>query len=116
VTPHAKSRHVTTDAEGNFAVPLLTPGNYDLTVRAPGFEPLVLKSVRVQITEVSRLKIQLTISGRKRTNHGCGKTLLSFKRRMPLSDESSIAKRLRNLPLVQSQLYRNSRPDRWNEY
>src|SRR5229473_456804 len=60
-----EERHVTTDAEGNFAVPLLTPGNYDLTVRAPGFEPLVLKSVRVQITEVSRLKIQLTISGAK---------------------------------------------------
>src|SRR5229473_2189415 len=61
-----EERHVTTDAEGNFAVPLLTPGNYDLTVRAPGFEPLVLKSVRVQITEVSRLKIQLTISSAKK--------------------------------------------------
>src|SRR5712691_11955097 len=60
-----EERDLTTDAEGNFAVPLLTPGNYDLTVRAPGFEPLVLKSVRVQITEVSRLKIQLTISGAK---------------------------------------------------
>src|SRR6266436_9057453 len=54
-----------TDDEGNFSVPFLTPGNYDLTVRAPGFESLILKSVQVQITEVSRLKIQLTISGAK---------------------------------------------------
>src|SRR6266852_875556 len=60
-----EERDLTTDAEGNFSVPFLTPGNYDLTVRAPGFEPLVLKSVQVQITEVSRLKIQLTISGAK---------------------------------------------------
>jgi Carboxypeptidase regulatory-like domain/TonB-dependent Receptor Plug Domain len=60
-----EERDLTTDAEGNFSVPFLTPGNYDLTVRAPGFEPLVLKSVQVQITEVSRLKIQLTIRGAK---------------------------------------------------
>src|SRR6202171_171750 len=60
-----EEREVTTDAQGNFSVPFLTPDNYDLTVRAPGFEPLVLKSVQVQITEVSRLKIQLTISSAK---------------------------------------------------
>src|ERR1700693_5480355 len=60
-----EERDLTTDAEGNFSVPFLTPGNYDLTVRAPGFEPLVLKSVQVQITEVSRLKLQLTITGVK---------------------------------------------------
>src|SRR6201993_5515887 len=60
-----EERDLTTDAEGNFSVPFLTPGSYDLTVRAPGFEPLVLESVQVQITEVSRLKIQLTISGEK---------------------------------------------------
>src|ERR1700752_1978382 len=60
-----EERDLTTDAEGNFSVSFLTPGNYDLTVRAPGFEPLVLKSVQVQITEVSRLKLQLTITGVK---------------------------------------------------
>src|SRR5712691_2893791 len=60
-----EERDLTTDVEGNFSVPFLTPGNYDLTVRAPGFEPLVLKTVQVQITEVSRLMIQLTISGAK---------------------------------------------------
>ena len=58
-----EQRDLNTGAEGNFSVPFLTPGNYELTVRAPGFEPLILKSVQVQITEVSRLKIQLTIRG-----------------------------------------------------
>src|SRR5467141_3765115 len=60
-----EQRDLNTDAEGNFSVPFLTPGNYELTVRAPGFEPLILKSVQVQITDVSRLKIQLTIRGAK---------------------------------------------------
>ena len=60
-----EERDLTTDTQGNFSVPFLTPGNYDLTVRAPGFEPLILKNVRVQITEVSRLKLQLTITGVK---------------------------------------------------
>src|SRR5258706_2248300 len=60
-----EQRDLNTDAEGNFSVPFLAPGNYELTVRAPGFEPIILKSVQVQITEVSRLKIQLTIRGAK---------------------------------------------------
>src|ERR1700745_2577321 len=60
-----EKRDLATDAEGSFSVPFLKPGNYDLTVRATGFEPLILKSVQVRITEVSRLKIQLTISGAK---------------------------------------------------
>src|SRR5712664_3389769 len=60
-----EERDLTTDAEGYFSVPFLTPGNYDLTVRTPAFKPFVLKSVQVQITEVSRLKIHLTISSAK---------------------------------------------------
>ena len=60
-----EERDLTTDADGNFSVPFLTPGDYDLTVRAPRFEPLVLKGVEVRITEVSRLKIQLKIGGAK---------------------------------------------------
>jgi hypothetical protein len=60
-----EERDLTTDAKGNFSIPFLTPGNYDVTVRTPGFKPLVLNDVQVQITEVRRLKIQLAISGAK---------------------------------------------------
>jgi hypothetical protein len=60
-----EKRDLATDAEGNFSVQFMTPGNYDVTVRAPGFDPLILKSVQVQITEVNTLKIQLRISGAK---------------------------------------------------
>src|ERR1700730_10566885 len=60
-----EKRDLATDAEGNFLVQFLTPGNYDLTVRAAGFEPFILNGVQVQITEVSRLKIQLALRGAK---------------------------------------------------
>src|SRR6202158_4175960 len=60
-----EKRNLATDAEGNFSVQFLPSGNYDLTVRAAGFEPFMLNGVQVQITEVSRLKIQLALSGAK---------------------------------------------------
>src|ERR1700726_845606 len=60
-----EERDLATDAQGDFSVPFLPPGNYDLTVRVTRFEPFILNGVQVQITEVNRLKIQLTISGAK---------------------------------------------------
>ncbi|MCU1336082.1 MAG: TonB-dependent receptor plug [Bryobacterales bacterium] len=60
-----EERDLATDAEGRFSVQLLIPGNYDLTVRAAGFDPFILNGVQVQITEVSRLKIQLALTGAK---------------------------------------------------
>ena len=60
-----EERDLTTDADGNFSVPFLIPGDYDLTVRESGFEPLILKGVQVRITEVNRLKVQLSIGGAK---------------------------------------------------
>src|SRR5260370_18963294 len=60
-----EKRDLATDAEGNFLVQFLPPGNYGLTVRAAGFEPFILKGVPVQITELSRLKIQLALNGAK---------------------------------------------------
>src|SRR5947208_16147654 len=58
-----EKRDLATDAEGNFSVQFLSPGKYDLTVRAAGFEPFILNRVQVQITEVSRVKIQVALSG-----------------------------------------------------
>ena len=60
-----EKRDLTTDAEGSFSIDFLTPGGYDMTVLASGFEPFILTGVQVQITEVSKLKIQLALSGAK---------------------------------------------------
>ena len=60
-----EKRDLATDAEGNFSVQFLTPGAYEITVRGAGFEPFILNGVQVQITEVSRVKIQLALRGAK---------------------------------------------------
>jgi hypothetical protein len=75
VIPHAavvisdkgngEKRDLTTDGVGNFSVQFLPPGKYDLTVQAAGFQPFILNGIQVQITEVSRLKIQLVPGGTK---------------------------------------------------
>jgi Carboxypeptidase regulatory-like domain len=94
-----EERDLTADAEGNFSVPFLTPGDYDLTIRAPGFEPLVLKSVQVQITEVSRLKLQLTVTGVKEQTTVSAKPPLLQTENATLGrviDEETVV----NLPLV----------------
>src|SRR5271168_5362484 len=56
-----EERDLASDAEGNFSVQFLRPGRYDLTVRATGFGSFILDGIQVQITEVSRLSIQLAI-------------------------------------------------------
>src|SRR6201997_3869628 len=94
-----EERDVAADTDGNFSFPSLTPGNYDLTVRAPGFEPLVLKGVEVRITEVSRLKIQLSIGGAKEQTAVSGKPPLLQTENAPLGrviDQGTVV----DLPLV----------------
>lgn len=58
-------RNLLTAAGGEFSVPLLNPGNYEIAIRAHGFERLLVRSVPVQITEVTRVRLQLTIASAK---------------------------------------------------
>ncbi|MBA3805529.1 MAG: carboxypeptidase regulatory-like domain-containing protein, partial [Acidobacteria bacterium] len=59
----AEERNVTTDAEGNYAVPLLSPGTYRVRVAAGGFNPTLFDSVRVVITETTTVNADLTVAG-----------------------------------------------------
>ena len=60
-------RRVTTDSKGNYAVPLLPPGTYQVTVAANGFETTLFDSVQVLITETTLVNANgphaLTVSG-----------------------------------------------------
>src|SRR5688500_2734058 len=47
----AEERKVTTDTEGNYAVLMLSPGTYSMSVTANGFKKAEIESVRVVITE-----------------------------------------------------------------
>src|SRR5438874_791946 len=59
----AEERKVTTDTEGNYAVPLLPPGAYRVRVTASGFSSALFDSVQVVITETTALNTALTVAG-----------------------------------------------------
>jgi hypothetical protein len=59
----AKERKVTTDAEGNYAVPLLSPGTHRVRVAARGFNEALIDSVRVVITETTTVNAELAVEG-----------------------------------------------------
>ena len=56
-------RRVTTDSEGNYAVPLLSPGMYRVKVTARGFNSAVFDNVQVVITETTSVNSALTVAG-----------------------------------------------------
>src|SRR5262249_34005213 len=58
-----KTLSAVTDQNGSYRFSLLPPGDYQLTVEAAGFAPLVVHEVMIQITEVRRIATQLAVSG-----------------------------------------------------
>ena len=54
-------RKVTTSGEGTYAVALLPPGNYRVSVTANGFKKTGIESVRVNITETFRVDLSLEV-------------------------------------------------------
>ena len=52
-----------TDHDGLYRFSLLPPGEYELSVEAVGFRPLVVREVRLQITEVRSIATQLAVKG-----------------------------------------------------
>ena len=59
----AEERTAGTDDQGDYSVPLLSPGNYEVKIVAKGFNSLVFDSVQVVITETTRVNGQLTVAG-----------------------------------------------------
>ncbi len=55
------SRSVLTTTEGLFRVPLLSPGNYSVTVKAPGFADCTSTHVSVTVSETSSLNVTLAV-------------------------------------------------------
>jgi Carboxypeptidase regulatory-like domain/TonB dependent receptor-like, beta-barrel/TonB-dependent Receptor Plug Domain len=58
-----EQRKVTTDTEGNYTVPLLSPGIYRVKITANGFNSALFDSAQVLITETTTVNAELTIAG-----------------------------------------------------
>src|SRR5436309_8046275 len=56
-------RTLTTDDKGRYREPLLPPGEYELRVRAAGFQVAVLKGVKLTIGQDAVLDVKLEITG-----------------------------------------------------
>src|SRR5947208_2896115 len=50
-------RIVITDDTGHYAVPLLSPGTYRLSITAPGFNIAVIDAAQVRITETTLVNV-----------------------------------------------------------
>jgi len=58
-----KTLTAVTDQDGSYRFSLLPAGDYELTVEAVGFAPLVVHEVMIQISEVRRIPIKLAVRG-----------------------------------------------------
>jgi carboxypeptidase family protein/TonB-dependent receptor-like protein len=57
------ARQVTTDSAGNYSIPNLLEGEYELSVSASGFKPLTQKGVSVRINNVAHVDVKLEVGG-----------------------------------------------------
>src|SRR5579862_7402918 len=62
-TATGRRSSVTSDAEGNFALELLPPGDYTARVEAPGMSPQVTPQMHVDVGGTAELEFRLKIAG-----------------------------------------------------
>ena len=60
-TATAQTREVQTNATGNYTIPFLVPGIYDLTVGHEGFKTASREGVELQLGDVARVDFQLEV-------------------------------------------------------
>jgi Carboxypeptidase regulatory-like domain/TonB-dependent Receptor Plug Domain len=56
-----EERRVNTDQAGNYVVPLLPPGDYQMSVTANGFKKSLIDNVKVVITETTTINVDLFV-------------------------------------------------------
>jgi len=57
-------RTVLTEKEGEYTVPLLPPGFYEVTVEMPGFRRSVQKDIKLDVDQILRLDIDCSSAAR----------------------------------------------------
>jgi hypothetical protein len=57
------TRTVKSNADGDYAVPLLTPGSYSVTIEAAGFKTQTSQNIIVQVASTATVNIRLQLGG-----------------------------------------------------
>ena len=60
-TDRGITRHTTSNADGEFAVPALSPGKYDLSVAAPGFKKFEARGVALEVGQKARVEVAMQV-------------------------------------------------------
>src|SRR5712691_932051 len=55
------SRNTRTNEAGIYSFPDLVPGNYQVKVEAPGFQPMVRSNIELQVQQTARIDFTLTV-------------------------------------------------------
>ncbi|MBW4027511.1 TonB-dependent receptor [Acidipila rosea] len=61
------ARHVTTDGAGNYQVPSLTPGSYNVQVTAAGLQTKTMTGVVLQVDQIASENIQLGVASQSQS-------------------------------------------------
>ena len=67
VTAGQGSQNFTTDEQGRFLAPFLTPGSYTVRIELQGFRPAEQRSVEVRLGQRAELSLKLTVGGMTET-------------------------------------------------
>ena len=54
-------RETTSNEQGNYSIPVLPPGNYEITVQKQGFRPLTRTGTSLQVDQVARIDFALKV-------------------------------------------------------
>jgi hypothetical protein len=59
------ARTVTTDAKGNYRIPLLPPGKYEVKVEAPGFNTQVKRGITLTVGQIALVNFEMVLGAIK---------------------------------------------------
>lgn len=55
------TRSITSSQSGDYSVPLLDPGIYEVSAAAPGFQKVIYSNITVQVNQTVRVDVKLTV-------------------------------------------------------